>query len=432
MTLPLIRKLLSQLAILASARAIGAVCVLMVSLLITRSLGAETMAHYSLYLAAASIISVLLPIGFHAIASMIVSEYDACSNWRDQISFIKYAQKLIGIMALALFPFALCFIYVFRGTSEYDLLSITLLAVSSAIAMAYTYLHAGTLIGMQKQFSGQLPDMALRPVLLLIAIAVLITFDQGASEFKVLLISSAVIWIAALVQWYMLRQAMTERATKPTNTVVEEDRKKWWDLAPSWMVVSLLWEYFVEVHMLIAGLLVAPGEVALLYICFRLRQFAGFGFTAIESLLMPKIFSANAIKDIDERQSLIQTFNWLSLAYASAALIGVVIIGPHMLGAFGEEFKAGQGIFLVLIGTLVVRAIFGPAHLILGMNRNPVLVAKILGCSLVISLVLCFGGFQFGGVNMIAIGFFAASVFTSVAMWAFAKQKSGINCAIWA
>ena len=103
-----------------------------------------------------------------------------------------------------------------------------------------------------------------------------------------------------------------------------------------------------------------------------------------------------------------------------------------MLSFFGDEFKMGQGIFVILMATLVVRAIFGPSHLILGMNRNPVLVAKVLLCSIVISLVLCFAGFSHFGIIMIAIGYFVACTFTSIAMWFYAKQKSGINCGIWA
>lgn len=432
MTKPFIRKLLSQLAVLAGARAIGAVCVLGVSLLITRSLGAEIMAHYSLYLAAASIISVFLPIGFHAIASMIVAEYEARSKWHDQMFFIKYAQKLIAMMALGLFPIAVCFVYFSPQSNDYNLTTMALLTVPSAIAMAYTYLHAGTLIGMQHQFAGQLPDMVLRPILLLVGIGLLVAFNAQANEFQVLVISSSVIWIAALLQWFLLNRAMAERVSKPRPKNNTSDRKKWWDLAPSWMVVSLLWEYFIELHILIAGMLVAPAEVALLYICYRLRQLAGFGITAIESLLMPKIFSANAIDEVKERQSLIRTFNMVSFAYAMAALIAVVAIGPYVLSFFGDEFKMGQGIFVILMATLVVRAIFGPSHLILGMNRNPVLVAKVLLCSIVISLVLCFAGFSYFGVIMIAIGYFVASTFTSIAMWYYAKQKSGINCGIWA
>lgn len=431
MTQSFVHKLLSQLAVLAGARALGAVCVLGVSIVITRSLGAEAMAHYSLYLATASIISVLLPLGFHAIASMIVAEYQANDQVKDQIAFIRYGQRLIVIMALLLVFLATGFVYFFAGSSDYDLATIALFASPSAIAMAYTYFHAGTLIGMQRQFAGQLPDMALRPVLLLAGFTVLITLDKDANVFKVLAISSAVIWIAAFVQWLPLNRATKKSSSQGAIKADFKERSNWWNLAPSWMVVTILWEYFVEVHVLIAGFLVSPAEVALLYICFRLRQLAGFGFSAIEAFLMPKIFAANARGDDNERQSLILTFNRLSFAYAFFGLIATVMIGPYVLSIFGDEFKSGQSIFVLLIGTLVIRAVFGPSHLILGMSRNPVLVSKILIIAFIISLIICFIGFQFDGVLAITIGYVVASAFTSIAMWVYAKQKSGINCAIW-
>lgn len=432
MTQSFIRNMVSQFIALAGARALGAVFVFLVSLLITRFFGTEVMAHYSLYLAAASIISVILPVGFHAIASMITAEYGAQARYRDRAAFIHYGHRLIALMALGLTIIAGVFVYFSPEDSTYNLTTITAFTIPTAVFMAYTYFNAGTLIGMQHQFAGQLPDMAVRPLLLLIGIAGLAYFNMDVTDTHVLVVSSVAVGTAAFIQWWALRRALAREAMTISSSSDSGEPAKWWRLAPSWVVINVLWEYFVEVHMLIAGLLVAPSEVALLYVCFRFRQLASFGFMAIESLVFPKVFAANSKGEIAETRNLVRVVARTSLAYAVLAMLGVAILGPYILSIFGPEFRSGQTILMLLFATLVVRAIFGPASIVLGMNRHSVLVAQILAISLIVSLVLCFGGFKFGGLTMIAVGYLAASIFTSVAMWWVALKKSGINCAVWA
>ena len=238
-------QVISQLAVLTSARLLGAVCVFLVSLMITRSFGAEVMAHYSLYLAAASIISVILPLGFHAIASMIIAEYNAEARMMDQHAFIGYGHRLIALMAVALIAVALCFLFFVPASSHYQLSVLTLMTIPAAIAMAYTYFNAGTLIGLQHQYSGQLPDMALRPLLLLAGIGLLVYFHIEATILQVLLISSFAIWVAAIVQWWALRRAIRHKDGATCGSATEGEPKKWWQLAPGWGVINILWEYFV-------------------------------------------------------------------------------------------------------------------------------------------------------------------------------------------
>lgn len=421
-----------QFVVLAATRAVGAVCIFVVSIIITRTWGAGMMAHYSLYLASASIASVILPVGFHAVASMLTAEYRARHKYSDQAAFIRYAQRLIFVMSLGLSPIALIVILFFPENSEYDIVILTLLAVPSAIAMAFTYFNAASLIGMQKQFAGHLPDTIGRPIMLLVGMACLAFFVADASVFQVLMISFTAITGATLIQWAGLRKALEADAGRSTSPVTDGEKAKWWKLAPSWVVITILSEYFVEVHLLVAAALIAPEEIALLYICFRLRQLISFGFTAMESLLLPKVFAANANGDQVTAQNYVRLISRLSLLYTALAFIIVAIAGPYFLAIFGEEFRSGQPVLLLVTATLVVRAIFGPAVDILGMSRHSSFVAGLLAVSLVISLIVALAGFQFGGVIMIAAGYLAASLFTAIAMWIAAKKKSGIDCAVWA
>ncbi len=312
----------------------------------------------------------------------------------------------------------------------YDLSIILAGAIPSAMAMGYIYFNGSILIGLQRQFSGQLPDMLLRPLLLIASFGLIALMIDDVSIAHLVLAATAIFIATAAIQWIRLRRTLSKQAG--TASEQEEERKKWWQMAPSWTVITLLWDYFIEIHIILASLLFAPFEVAMLHISFRIRQLAGFGMKALYSLLMPKVFSANAQQQNGETQSLIRLSSRITLAYATAAWITIALIGQFILGLFGNEFEQGHGILMIIMATLPIRALFGPAPAVLGMKRNHHRIAQILLISLALSLVLTMGGFELGGLTMVAWGYLAATGFTAIAMWLSAKQKTGINCAVWA
>lgn len=390
------------------------------------------MAQYSLFLSAASVASVILPCGFHAIGSLFAAEYGAQDRPQDLLAFSRYAHRVIAVTVAIAAPVALSFQFIPFDNSEYDIAAIALMSLPTAAAMACIYVNGGMLIGMQWQLSGQLPDTIARPVLLLCGIFALTHIGTSIDPVHLMGVACVVFWIAALIQWYFLRQALTGLEASDLPPADSAERRKWWALTPSWMAITLLWDYFFEIHMLIAGFMVSPAEVALLYVCFRLRQLAGFGMSALYSLILPKIFVANANESTEEVRRLVRLATRTTLVYAVAAWLGAAVLGSFVLSFFGDEFQDGKMILLLIMGTIVARAVFGPAPAILGMKRFPGIVAAILAASLILSLSLIALGFNSGGVATIAGAYLTATVFTSFAMWIAAKRKTGINCAVWA
>ena len=425
-----LKRLFSHMAMLTMARVIGAICIFATTILITREFGATMMAQYSVFLAIASLASVLLPCGFHAIGSMMAAEYSALNRKGMLGFFTRYGQRLILVLGLvAVIPAAIA-AAMLPSDGSYNIPIILAGAVPSAMAMGYIYFNGSILIGLQHQFSGQLPDMLLRPLLLISGIGLMALLVDDISIWHLVLAATVIFITTAGIQWVGLKHALDEAEAEISEQASE--KRKWWQMAPSWTVITVLWDYFIEIHIILASLLFAPFEVAMLHISFRIRQLAGFGMKALYSILMPKVFSANAQQQTDETQNLIRLSTRITLAYAVLAWISIALIGQFVLGLFGDEFRQGHIILMIIMGTLPIRALFGPAPAVLGMKRNHRQVAQILLASLALSLALTMGGFEIGGLTMVAWGYLAATAFTAIAMWLSAKQKTGINCAVWA
>lgn len=430
-----IRLLLSQMALLTTARVFGACFVFLLTLFVTRQLGAETMAHFSLFLAMVGLLAVIFPVGFQAIGTMVTAEHNANGNKVAIFDFAHYGYRVIIACACSAAPvlFGVAFLVPDHGNYNYP---ITLMfAIPTALAMSLTFVSGSVLVGLERPYWGQLPDMLLRPTLMLTAFLFLWLVWPGIGIFHLFGLAIAIYGLTALIQMLALR-SWFERLSIKGDRTDRGIRKSWWSIAPNWMLITLLWDTFIEVHMLLAAWLIAPFEVAMLHVAFRIRQLAGFGMRALYSLLLPKVFAANSKDDLDEAQSLVRLATRITLAYAVAAWAGMAVVGSYILDLFGKDFVQGQTILLIVMATMVVRAIFGPAPAILGMKRNQALVSRTLFVSLILSVLLILFGTEWGlfGLNstqIIAVGYLASTTFTAIVMWKVALRKSGINSAIW-
>lgn len=426
-----LKSLLSKMAVLTSSRVIGAACLFLITLIISRQFGANAMAHYSLFLAILGLLAVILPLGFQAFGSMITAEYAAHKKEAEIGTFVRYGQSLIIKVAVFLTLPLLTLAFLLPDPNGYQIPLTGLIAFIAALGMAFTYWSGCILVGLEEPLRGQLPDILIRPTTLLVGFVGFGLIWPNITIFALLTFAAAVYWLVAGTQYLLLRRKLGH-ALKTAPAASKTQRQGWKKLAPNWLVTTLLWDTFIEIHILLAVWLVSPYEVALLHICFRIRQLAGFGMRSLYSLLLPKVYAANAKRDDTQTKQLIRLATRITLLYAIAVWIFVAQFGPVILGLFGPKFEEGHTLLLIILGTLVVRALFGPGPAILGMKRRQDMIVKILVSSLAVSILVALFGLSIGGVTAIASAYLAATTYTAITMWWSLKFKSNIDCAVWA
>lgn len=424
-------QLLSQLATLTTGRLTGAALVFFVTLILARLYGSDVLAGYSVALSAASILSVLLPLGFHAVATLFAAEYRAVHKSTALRAFTRYAHVLTFRNAAIAFVVLSAISFLVPAHPPYDLQLLAFFCVLIGYFMATIYINSALLIGMERHYWAHLPDMVLRPALLLLALVLLSLADLKSATGVLTALLGAVV-ITALVQSLAMKKALPVKGTEisaPETLGVE--RKAWWKIAPDHMKITLLWDYFFEFHILLAGVLLMPEQVATLFICFRIRQLAGFGLRSVYSLRMPRVMAANARGDKKEAQGILSSLVRISGAYAILVWIGMGFVGPYVLQAFGPEYGEAQSILLTLMATIVVRGLFGPSSVVLGMERHAAVIVKILFASLVLSLLLTWIGSIYFGVWSVAGAYFVSTTFSAIAIWWIAQNRTALNTAIW-
>ncbi|MEM1285900.1 MAG: hypothetical protein AAGH43_10980 [Pseudomonadota bacterium] len=421
------KELLAKVSLLTGARLAGVGFAFVTSLIITQAFGTEGLARYATAFAAASIMAVTMLAGFHAFAPIVTARYRAQTTYGRLRGFVRVGWLLIGIgSGLCLGVMALAIGVFFRVLGPWWLQTLVF-ASATAPAIALSLFHGGVLSGLQRQVAAQVPDSFFRPLFVLIFVGAFWALASSARFEWVLAIVSLMVWLLALIQF---RLTMLALADHPSDQA-DEDWGTWRSMAPSWMAIALIWDYGIDLFLLIAAYLASAEEVALLYVCFRYRNLAGFGIRSIYIVLQPKIYTAVTQGDRAQVERLIAMTNGTSLSYALVALAGLWVLGPFLLGVFDPAFADATGVLILVALSFVARAVLGPGLALLSIHNQQARIALVLVGSLILSISVGVALSPVFGLVAIAGAYTGFTVMTSGVLWLFARQLTGHDSSSW-
>lgn len=425
-------RLFAKISTLTGARLFGAACGFLTALLITRHVGTEALALYAVSLSSAALVALFLVLGLPAFAQMLTAEYQA----RNQPGKI-LGLALTGFVLLLILGSALAAAVVVFGDAIQPL--IPSLGHSGLIAVAVIApgaalltLNGSILGGLQRQVAAQLPESLMRPVTMLALLVGAILAGVAPSGTSLLVLAAIVVWAAALAQLVFLWRGIAALGPGGGLPRPQLDLARWRELAPTWFSISLVSDYVIEFHLIAAAFFLAPAEVALLHVCFRIRLLAGLGMRSIYSIFQPKLFHAMASADDARTRDTVAMTNWLSVGYSVCALVGLALLGSLVLSVFDPSFTQGHGLLMLISLAFLVRSAFGPAMSILASHREQRTILAILGTSLALSAGLVVTLTPQLGVLAIGIAYTSGLTVNAVAAWLVVRRRWDLNTAVWA
>ncbi len=419
-------KLLARSSVLMAARLVGGGIAFGTNLLIARHFGAETLGLVALAMAFVSLLALAVSLGRPAVGMMFISEYLEQKKLKDIRGFIVVGYRTIAFMSviiivafLAFSPFADQFVH---G----DQILAAAFACLMAPAFAIINFNGGILTGYRRQLLALMPDLVLKPVLILIAVVAFSQVTSVTSPHVLLAGFCLALWLTAGFQALIIRK----QRVFPHERANVSDAKRWRKKAAPWIAIILLSDYVVELHLLAAGLIVGPAEVAILHVCFRLRMLASFGMRALYSFVMPDFYAAHSKGDRAQMGQTMTRGNALALGYTLCVCAGMAVLGPWLLGLFGDDFAAGYWTLIIVALTMIPRAIFGPATAVMAAagEQRSMIIVLVMGVA--VSMLFCIATFQTLGMNSIALGYAVSITFVSVAQWWRTLRETGVDCSI--
>jgi O-antigen/teichoic acid export membrane protein len=157
------------------------------------------------------------------------------------------------------------------------------------------------------------------------------------------------------------------------------------------------------------GILGEASRVGVYNAASRTATLVTFVLMAVNSIAAPKISSLYAEGKREELQELAASVAhyifWPSVGIA----IGIVLLSSYILGLFGSEFVAAQGVLAVLACGQVINAGAGSVGYFMNMTGHQDQSAWVFGTTAVINIVL-------NGVGIPLLGVKGAAIATAISM----------------
>jgi O-antigen/teichoic acid export membrane protein len=232
---------------------------------------------------------------------------------------------------------------------------------------------------------GSVSDLILRPVLLVMAFTLLLSFGLKLNSQTAMLITLAVVATVAVVQMVLVgyRTRLLEQLKKSYEFLV-------------WTRVSIPVFLFVAFHSILSSVDIVileyfrpASEVGFYYAASKTMVFATFVMYSVSAISARRFSELWFRGDRELLDSyLARSISWTFWPSVFAA-IAILAVGKPLLMLFGPGFSDGYDLmFIVAIG-IVVQSTTGPAEALLNMAGLERACAKIYAFSLAINILGC-------------------------------------------
>lgn len=420
-------RLASRSAMMFGLRILGAGLTFLVQAAIARTWGAKPLADYLLVVATANLLAVALPLGFQTVGNYFAAAYASSGEGRQLRRFVvrAYAHVLVVGLLVVLFGQPLTG---WMGMAGDRLEPLWIPTALLAVATGTIFLNSAILIGLKRPLAGFLADMIFRPVLAISAFAVIAALSEGPDMAGMLWAFSLAFLGLVAVHFLFVLHAVRKVPLEAVRRTGEE--RRWWRFAAPWVLITLASDFFFDINLLLLADLMTRTELAVFGVATRIFSLVSFGVVAVYALTLPELFDADAKGGRSALAEKLGDANVVATLLAVGLFAAVALGGGLVLMLFGDSFGVGAAPMAVLCLSLVVRAMFGPAALVLSINDKPYASLPSVGLGL---LVLVAGNLVLvpaHGLMGAAVSVLVAITVWSASLWLTAWLRLGLDVSV--
>jgi O-antigen/teichoic acid export membrane protein len=346
--------------------------------MLARWLGAEQLGVYVVAFSLALLLSAMGELGFGSAAIRFIPQARAEGDMGLLRGFLRSSCAAVAIGSTGF-----CLLGIVAAVS-FDTLQPTTSLVPLIVAclmvplMAFLHLFAAVANGFGWIGSAFIPSNVARPLLAMVVIAALWQSGHELAPFSALLVQSGAVLLCALALGVLIRS----RTPCLAGIVPEYRTKLWVQTALPLLVIGLFTQYFPEVTTLLLGVYLPSAEVGVFNAAYRIALLIMFGLSAVDAWFMPAAAGLQSQGDRAGLQRLALKVAKLRLFGALVAVVALAVFGRQALSVFGEEFKTGYAVLLLLGVAHLVHAAAGPVTALLSVTGYQQRCIPVFACAL--------------------------------------------------
>ena len=365
-----------SLKILAAGLAFG------LNVVIARTLGADDAGLFFLSLILVTIAATLGQAGTEGALVRFISASHTEDNW-SKIKGIYKQSLLLTIGSSLVLSMALFFSAPILANKIFDKpeLEVILQIMSIAITPYALYsMHSAALQGLKKIRDANIVLGILAPAFTLAGCAILLP-DNGVVGAGTAYVFSAV--LTMIVGIFFWRSHISIQK----NTLPVFDFKILVKSAYPLLGVTIFQLILMCNATLLLGLWSTESEVAVFHAANRVAMLTSFILMAVNSILAPKLSACFANHDRALASSLIKKSTGLMIVFSAPLLLVMIIFPYEIMAIFGEDFRAGADLLIILAVAQFINVITGAVGLVLIMSGNEVKLRHAFFIAAIASLV---------------------------------------------
>jgi O-antigen/teichoic acid export membrane protein len=348
------------------------------SVLLARWLGPDKYGRYLFALAIAQTLAIPMLAGLPTLVTRQIAIYRAKQDWARLRGVLRWSLNVLSVTGGLITLAAIAYVLFFGGGTE--IRRAYLLALPMTVCLVAMRLASAVIQGYERPFWGNLPDTAIRPVLLLI-------FAAGAAITGLLTPAVAMgghivatVLAAAWAFLYWRRHLATYPAEAPGCAPLIENRVWLLSLLPlSLLTTGSLINTRLDVLML--GFLAEKSQVALYGVAMQLAGLAALSRTIVLTIAGPRFARLWAEGSLDELRSLIRSTKLFNLLGAAAVALAIATIGEPVITLLtGSAYHESARYAALLCVPIISEAVMGPSALLLVMSGNERVSARLVWC----------------------------------------------------
>ena len=298
-----------------------------------------------------------------------------------------------------------------------------LLLLPALPGMAFSSLNSMTLQGAGQPAGAQVADGIIRP-LVTGALLVGIYFVSSPVGAEWAAAATAVACYAAY-QWSTIRV----RASIPMlERDVEQAPGSGWNAdAGQFFLMSLIALLLARLDLLFIGWFVPASEVGIYAVSARLAELSALALVVSATTVAPMIAGYYSRNELAELQRLLVYSGRLVTLVTFSMFAGLVLLGEWLLDWYGEGFRQGYYVMLILSVGQLINAAAGPVGLVLTMTGRVRVALKFYAAAAIGSSLLMVMLVPSFGANGAAFATSAGMALWNIGMMIYVVRTMGID-----
>ncbi|MGQ0539500.1 MAG: oligosaccharide flippase family protein [Gemmatimonadaceae bacterium] len=393
---------------------------------LARSLGELGYSTYTVVIVWMNVLLLFTKFDLDIVTTRFVGAYSATADWARLHGLLRYIPRRVFAQTALVAAAGGAALLALRGSRFDHFVAAGLLAGALFVLSGQVLVRGAALQGFKRVVHAQVPNVLLRPALILAAVALAVAFGTRLTPAEAVAANAGAALVALLVSERYLRRATPNEA----HAAAPRSEMRLW-LRTGY---SLLWISAAQITLsqssdiLLVAALLDQTNAAYYTAATQLATMVAFASTAVMFIVAPLISELYARQELARLRSLTRSITTVCLITALVPLLGIVALGEPLLGIYGGTFTVAYPTLVVLGVSQFVSACIGAlAGWLMTMTGRERPAAWMIGGSALLNIALSVPLTLAYGLVGTALATLLATVARSLVLSVYLRRNLGLS-----